>query len=179
MLKPLFCCDDYLVSDEGYVLSKRGKPLKYSLNHRGYCIIQIMINGKRKGISVHTAVARTFMPEDYKEGLQVNHIDGNKRNNKLSNLEYTTPLENVRHCINVLHKDNKKSNNHNAKSIRAYNEQKSIEFESLIEGAEYLNKCLQYNSQEDYKKLRNIERCIYKALNGYLKTYRGYKWEYT
>lgn len=177
MLKPLFCCEDYLVSDEGYVLSKKGKPLKHSLNHKGYCIIQVMINGKRKGLSVHSAVARTFMPEKYKKCLQVNHIDGNKQNNKLSNLEYVTRLENIRHSFNVLRK-NRKSDNHNAKAVKAYNEQNSMKFNSLIEAAEYIDSQLQYDNPEDYKKLRSISQNIYKALNGYLKTYRGYKWEY-
>ena len=42
MLKELFLCKDYLVSDEGYVLGKNGKRLKPSLNHNGYQIINII-----------------------------------------------------------------------------------------------------------------------------------------
>lgn len=178
MLKPLFCCDEYLVSDEGYVLSKRGAPLKYSLNYKGYCMIQIMINGKRKGMSVHKAVAFTFMPEKYKEGYQINHIDGNKQNNSLSNLEFVTPIENVWHCINVLHKDQKRSNSHNAKPVKAYNEEHSYNFNSLIEAAEFIKPQLQYDNKEDYKKLRRVVVCIHRTLKGFRKTYYGYKWEY-
>lgn len=78
MVKPLFCCSDYLVDSRGFVLSKKkGTPLKYSLNPRGYCIINLMINGKPVGLSVHSAVAHTFL-DGYEDGLQVNHIDGNK-----------------------------------------------------------------------------------------------------
>lgn len=36
MLKPSHLSKEYLVSDDGYVLSKRGKPLKPSINHKGY-----------------------------------------------------------------------------------------------------------------------------------------------
>ena len=60
-----------------YVLSKRfGTPLKYSINMHGYAMVNLMINGKRKGLAVHTAVARTFL-NGYQDGLQVNHKDGN------------------------------------------------------------------------------------------------------
>ena len=51
MLKPSFLSNEYLVSDEGYVLSKRfNKPLKPSINHNGYSIINTRINGKTKGV---------------------------------------------------------------------------------------------------------------------------------
>lgn len=179
MLKPLYCCEDYLVSDEGYILSKtKNTPLKYSLNHKGYCINQIMVNGERKGIALHIAVARTFMPDQYKEGLQVNHIDGNKQNNKLSNLEFVTPIENIRHCIDILGKDKKRNKNSNTRPVRAINKQESIQFDSIIQAPEFIKPDLHYENKDEYKKLRAVELCIHRALNGYLKTYHGYTWEY-
>ena len=104
MLKPSFLSNEYLVSDEGYVLSKRNKPLKPSINPRGYYIVNLMINGKRKGVAVHTMVARTFC-DGYKTGLTVNHKDGNKLNNNAQNLEWVTIYENARHAIEVLGKN--------------------------------------------------------------------------
>lgn len=101
MVKPLFCCSEYLVDDRGFVISKRGKPLKPSTNHHGYQIINVMINGKRKGLGVHTAVARAFC-DGYSPELQVNHKDGCKTNNQASNLEWVTALENTRHAIDEL-----------------------------------------------------------------------------
>ena len=47
MFKPSFLSDEYLVCDKGYVLSKTGKPLKPSINHHGYQIVNLMINGIR------------------------------------------------------------------------------------------------------------------------------------
>ena len=44
MFKPSFLSDEYLVCDKGYVLSKTGKPLKPSINHNGYQIVNLMIN---------------------------------------------------------------------------------------------------------------------------------------
>lgn len=47
---------------------------------------------KKKTIKVHKLVANAFLG---KSNLQVDHIDGNKLNNKLNNLEYVTPKENI------------------------------------------------------------------------------------
>lgn len=48
---------------------------------------------KKKTIKVHKLVANAFLG---KSNLQVDHIDGNKLNNKLNNLEYVTPKENIK-----------------------------------------------------------------------------------
>ena len=104
MRKPLYCCPEYIVDSDGYVLKKNGtSPLKYSINHNGYAMINIMINGKRKGLAVHTAIAKTFL-DGYQNNLQVNHKDGNKLNNHLDNLEWVTNTENMRHAVDVLGK---------------------------------------------------------------------------
>ena len=170
MLKELFLCKDYLVSNEGYVLGKNGKRLKPSLNHNGYQIINIMVDGHRKGLSIHTAVMMTFCPEGkVDDTYQVNHIDGNKQNNKLSNLEWVTPKENARHSVDVLG-NRLGANNVNAKGVigRHKKTRDVIKFDSIIDGGKYFNP--------------NNPRCgqqtIYKALSGYLKSAYGYIWEY-
>lgn len=97
----LFCSDEYSVDDLGNVYSKKGKILKSSLNPRGYPMVNLMIDGERKGISVHKAVLNSFLEPPFKNA-QVNHIDGNKQNNQLSNLEWCTAKENVQHSLYVL-----------------------------------------------------------------------------
>ena len=57
------------------------------------------INGKYKCKFVHRLVLMTFNPVDGMENLQVNHIDGNKHNNNLNNLEWCTQSENIEHAI--------------------------------------------------------------------------------
>ena len=69
MLKPSFLSNEYMVSDEGFILSKKGYPLKPSVNYSGYYIVNLMIDGKRKAISVHTLVARAFC-DGYEKVLQ-------------------------------------------------------------------------------------------------------------
>lgn len=97
----LFCCDEYSVDDLGNVYSKSGNVLKNSTNPRGYLMINIMINGKRKGLSVHKAVLNSFTEPPF-ENSQINHIDGNKQNNCLTNLEWCSPKENTQHSLYVL-----------------------------------------------------------------------------
>lgn len=57
---------------------------------------------KQKNISVHRAVALAFIPNpDSKR--EVNHINGNKKDNAVENLEWVTPKENMRHAISIGH----------------------------------------------------------------------------
>jgi len=57
--------------------------------------------GKSKTVSVHRVVAETFIPNP--EGSRcVNHLDGNKHNNEVGNLEWCTYSENTRHSIDYL-----------------------------------------------------------------------------
>lgn len=172
MLKPSFLSDEYLVSDEGYVLGKNGTThLKPSKNWRGYLIVNLMIDGKRKGIAIHTLVARAFC-DGYKEGLTVNHKDGNKENNNASNLEWVTSKENTLHSIYVLGKNTIGKNNPNAKKIRMIKDDIIInEFDSCIDAAKF------FEPNSEYKRLRHIQNCICRSakLN---KTYRKYIWEY-
>lgn len=56
-------------------------------------------DGKRHRYSIHRLVLENFNPVDGMDKLQVNHIDGNKRNNTVSNLEWCTCKENIEHAV--------------------------------------------------------------------------------
>lgn len=87
----------YQVSDCGQVKSfKNGKEkiLKPGLDRGGYEYVVLCKDGVTKNYKVHRLVMYTHSHVD--DELTVNHIDENKRNNHLSNLEYCTRAENVR-----------------------------------------------------------------------------------
>ena len=98
--KPIAECNgEYLVSNLGRVKSlKFGKEkiLKQS-NSMGYLRITLKKrDGKQKTPKVHRLVALAFIPNPNNKP-QVNHKDGNKYNNHIDNLEWSTCQENVQH----------------------------------------------------------------------------------
>lgn len=90
----------YKVYEDGRVFSCHyNKFLTGSVNSRGYQEIKIA-NGKTR--RVHRLVAEAFIPCDGNmDELIVNHIDGDKLNNKVSNLEWGTQLYNVQEAVNT------------------------------------------------------------------------------
>lgn len=87
----------YLVSEEGLVYNtKLGKIITISKTGRGY--MAVSLNGKIK--LLHRIVALAFIPNPAQKP-QVNHIDGDKNNNKVSNLEWCTQSENMKHAYRI------------------------------------------------------------------------------
>jgi len=62
---------------------------------------QLSKNNRRRNIPIHRLIATAFI-ENIDNKPQVNHIDGNKKNNNISNLEWCTASENMRHAIDIL-----------------------------------------------------------------------------
>ena len=89
--------EDYSVSDDGRIFSRYGKELTQRDNGHGYLCVQICGNKKKEKKYIHRLVATAFIPNP-EEKPCVNHIDGNKRNNRASNLEWCTHEENTRHA---------------------------------------------------------------------------------
>lgn len=89
----------YQISNLGQV-KRDGRILKQNLDGRGYLGLALSKNGKAKTNRIHKLVAWHFVG-GFNEGLQVNHIDGNKQNNKSTNLEWVTHKENAIHAVNT------------------------------------------------------------------------------
>lgn len=80
-----------------------GKPLKVEVMQDGYKRIVLMKDTKKKRYMCHRLVAETFIPNLNNKPF-INHIDGNRGNNCVENLEWCTQTENEQHSINVLGK---------------------------------------------------------------------------
>ena len=87
---------NYEVSNTGQVRNRRtGRVLRQSLNRPdGYMRVGL----DKKHYYVHRLVADTFYDGDH-DNMDVNHIDGNKLNNELPNLEWLSRKENVEHAF--------------------------------------------------------------------------------
>ena len=71
--------------------------LKQSISRNGYKIVGLSKNNKYKTVYIHRLVAEAFIPNP-KNKLEINHIDGNKQNNFVGNLEWNTRKENGKHA---------------------------------------------------------------------------------
>jgi len=114
--------DCYEVSNFGEIKRKKksrgthpGRILRQQ-SHYGYPIVTLNVNGRRVVKFVHIIMAQAFLGER-KLGIkmddwQVNHMDGNKTNNHISNLEYVTHRENIAHAkSNGLYASGEKNGN--------------------------------------------------------------------
>lgn len=72
----------------------------------GYSKVDLYISQKRKKSYIHRLIAEAFIP-NHQNKSQINHIDNNRANNAISNLEWTTQKENIHHCIKSGRKINK------------------------------------------------------------------------
>lgn len=89
----------YSVSNYGNVRNDTNRNiLSGSIANNGYRMVHLRGNID-KVCSVHRLVAKAFMPCEMMDDLQINHRDGDKDNNSLSNLEWATPLANMRHSF--------------------------------------------------------------------------------
>jgi hypothetical protein len=92
----------YAINRSGQVLSlhvkNNGNILKQILDRDGYFKVGLNVKGKKSQQYVHRLLALTFLPNPENKPL-VNHKNGNKFDNCLSNLEWVTHLENVKHAI--------------------------------------------------------------------------------
>ena len=143
----------YQVTWDGLIWSDRGKRfLKYSLNN-GYECLKL----KGKAFQVHRLVALAFLPNDSPETkTQVDHIDGNKTNNEITNLCWVTPSENMRRAM--------KTRKHFKVPVKRISPSGEIK---VYESAAFAER-------EDGYISRRVTDCC----KGRKKTYKGFRWEH-
>jgi len=90
---------NYLVFENGDIINqKTNKKLKPQNNGNGYLKVTLTIEGKQVQKYVHRLVAELYLLD---KSIQVNHIDGDKSNNHISNLEWVTNSENQKHAHRI------------------------------------------------------------------------------
>lgn len=94
---------DYQIDTNGNIYSKKGHIMRPSKNKKGYIAESFVIDGRRITRSVHRLVANQFIPNPFNKRA-VNHIDGDKSNNCVENLEWVTDSENMKHSFHQLNR---------------------------------------------------------------------------
>lgn len=94
--KPIDGYPNYFISEDGKVWNSKKKIFLKPMLNRGYCQIILCRHSKHKTFKMHRLVALAFIPNPQNK-REVNHKDGNKENNCVSNLEWSTRSENNLH----------------------------------------------------------------------------------
>ena len=157
----------YAIDGMGRVYSYKSKKYMGSNKGHPYKSVALSKDGKTKTFRVHRLVAKTFIPNPHNKP-QVNHKDGNKLNNEVSNLEWCTSKENNHHAYKKKLSDRmflSKLNKSRARMVSCYDlDGNLIEvFKNTNEASEKTGTCQ-----------RNIVHCCNKAK--YRKTANGFRW---
>lgn len=174
--------DRIVPNREGVYLRRLGQIKKSHPNKQGYLRVNLSEGTKgAKNIAkfVHRLVAEAFIPNPENKP-QVNHIDLNKANNRIDNLEWVTSRENARHAVNngryhsgrgIKHSEEHKkriSDGHRKRSKAVLQFSKDDQFIAEFgSAAEATEKVLG-------KKHSRISECC----NGNRNTCGGFKWKY-
>lgn len=131
----------YQVSDFGRVRSlgngqthKSERILKptHNRNRLPYQIVSLTKDGITKSFSVHRLVACAFIPCDYCENYQIDHIDGNPENNCLDNLRWCSAKQNSMNPITRNRKSNSKKGEFNPNHKSKLVGERAIRFDEMI-----------------------------------------------
>lgn len=150
---------NYLISDDGQVWSsKKSRLLKVQTNNNGYRRVSLGIDGTIYQLYVHRLVLCHFGTEPCDDTMMVNHIDEDKTNNNINNLEWLTPSNNVKYA-----RMNKAVTNTGfGIKCKLIMENETMEFESMNQAANFLG----------------INRTsVYNFLKGFQKTIKGFTLE--
>lgn len=145
--------------------SSYSKLLSNRLVNGGYCQVVLYKNKNRKAFYVHVLVANAFIPNP-SNLPEVNHKDGNKTNNNISNLEWVTPRENSLHAVNTGLRTVPKGKEH-YKSKRINQFDKLGNFIKVWESMSEISRVLGYSTSN-----------IFKCCNSRIKSAYGYIWRY-
>ena len=92
---------NYTISTDGVVTNIKTNQIKKPwLGKVGYYYLDLYENNKSTKVALHRLLAQTFIPNPENKRT-VNHIDGNKLNNSLTNLEWATDSENTKHAFDT------------------------------------------------------------------------------
>ena len=153
----------YKVTADGKVYNKHGKLMSTYISKLGYERVNLVNNsGQRQCVTVHRLVALAYIPKIV-DKLIVNHINGNKADNRVSNLEWCTYQENTAHAqrtgLMAVAKPKVKSNYDPSNKVQCSN---GMTFKSYKEVVD--------------KGYATSRRGIYAVVSGEQKTHNGYQW---
>jgi len=162
-MKQIIDYPNYSITEDGKVFSHTINAFLKPFNNNGYFRIALSKDNKCKKFLVHRLVAEAFLPSIDNKKI-INHKDGVKTNNHISNLEWCTYSENLRHAYNTgLYTDIKRAGVYGKRTIKyaqkanekiVLDTQNGIFYDSIKEAAELLG--YKYHNLSQY--LRGVNK---------------------
>lgn len=138
----------------------KGRERKVIVGKVGYKVVDLYIGGKRETKSIHRLIAESFIPNT-NDNPEVNHIDHDKLNNSIENLEWVTRRENFNAAIKYGQLDHKLT--------------PVVQID--VESGMVINRFKSIQSASRHSSKFGVGN-IWSCCNGTRKTHAGYKWEY-
>jgi DNA gyrase/topoisomerase IV subunit A len=156
---------------------QKGKTMTPQTSHKGYRTIILHKDGKAHTFQVHRLVAMAFIPNSDNKP-QVNHIDCNKKNNHVENLEWVTQEENMKHAS-----ENGIFSKFNEKQLAAVRRNQMIASEYKKRKVAQLSLCGEiircYESLTEAERVTGTDCSkISMCCKGKRKSSNGFKWKY-
>ena len=162
-----------------YIVNKKGERKHFTekylaqVSRRDYLGVTLSKNNKSKMFSTHILVAETFIPNPENKP-EINHIDGNKQNNKVDNLEWCTRSENELHAYKNGLANPSDRQKQAAKKYAKENYSKKVVQYSL--NGEFIK---EWNSMHDvWRELGIRPSYICRCCKGLRRQTCGYIWKY-
>lgn len=160
----------YCITETGKCFNNNtGKYLKGQVGQRnGYLsFILTLPDGNKKRCYAHRLVAQAFIP-NLNNKKEVNHIDGDKLNNNVENLEWVTPQENQAHAL--------VKELRQFKHVYCFNKDKKLvaEYKNIVEAANAVNGSKSIIMQEVQKKIKTLSLGFYWSYNKELGDTKNY-----
>lgn len=166
----LYSVDREIVKSNGVLQPRKGKEISLHKNKDGYLMAKLCRGGKYTTAKIHRIVAEAFIRK-IEDGEEVNHINFDRSDNRVSNLEICTHRENVYYAINANRHISRTGGNSGSKNP------KSRKVKILENGLifSFIGECALWLMDNHYTKgtLDNARHEIIKCINGKKESYRG------
>ena len=165
--------EKFKISSTGIIVNKYNNTnVKTRISKDGYVYVSLYYNKRSYIKTLHRLVAKTFICCNDDKSLEVNHIDGNKLNNNITNLEWVTHKDNVKHAwANELFEPVRKASRRYGKDNPAA--------KRIIQYDINKNKIKEYSCiAEAVKETKINKTSIGKCCNHRQKTAGGYVWKF-
>ena len=164
------------VSNLGNLKNAFGEVIEPKVGENGYMVISSCYG---KWIGIHRLVMSTFKPIPNKDTMTVDHLDHNKRNNKLSNLEWVTREENLERANNDIAPKDDIVNLYASEKVRCFGCKLPARVMNLEEAVEFIIKRNPkgFPSANKTRMMKQIWECAQKNGSAYSLTWTVVKEE--